>query len=58
MEGLLLVAMTGYGQDADRKRTEEAGFDHHLVKPVNYAEIEKILAAPFRQPVAASGLRA
>jgi PAS domain S-box-containing protein len=29
-----LVALTGYGQDADKARTREAGFDHHLVKPV------------------------
>jgi PAS domain S-box-containing protein len=31
---LLLIAVTGYGQDADRARSREAGFDHHLVKPV------------------------
>src|SRR5438876_236052 len=29
-----LVAMTGYGQEEDRRRSREAGFDHHLVKPV------------------------
>src|SRR5262249_57319446 len=30
---LLLVAVTGYGQDADQRRAREAGFDRHLVKP-------------------------
>jgi CheY-like chemotaxis protein len=40
----LLVALTGYGQEADRQRTLEAGFDYHLVKPVDFAEISTILA--------------
>jgi DNA-binding response OmpR family regulator len=31
----VLVALTGWGQTEDRLRTREAGFDHHLVKPVN-----------------------
>jgi two-component system CheB/CheR fusion protein len=31
----LLVALTGYGQTEDRRRSREAGFDHHLVKPVD-----------------------
>ena len=30
-----LVALTGYGQEDDRRRSREAGFDHHLVKPVD-----------------------
>jgi len=33
-EGVLLVAVTGWGQDEDRRRSAQAGFDHHLVKPV------------------------
>jgi len=50
LKDVLLVALTGYGQDSDRQRTKAAGFDHHLVKPVRFAEIEKILAtAPTRQ---------
>jgi PAS domain S-box-containing protein len=32
---LRLVALTGYGQDSDRKRSAEAGFDHHMVKPID-----------------------
>ncbi|HEX8106153.1 MAG TPA: response regulator, partial [Kofleriaceae bacterium] len=31
---LRLIAVTGYGQDSDRARAREAGFDYHLVKPV------------------------
>jgi CheY-like chemotaxis protein len=41
---LLLVALTGYGQPADRKRSEEAGFDLHLVKPVDPERLERFLA--------------
>jgi CheY-like chemotaxis protein len=41
---MLLVAMTGWGQDEDRRRTKAAGFDHHLVKPVEPAVIEELLA--------------
>ena len=42
--GVLLVAVSGYGQEADRRRSSEAGFDHHLVKPVKLEELERILA--------------
>lgn len=42
---VVLVALTGYGQDSDRQRSQEAGFDHHLVKPVEFAKIESILTA-------------
>ena len=35
LDQTLLVALTGYGQDEDRRRSAEAGFDHHLVKPVD-----------------------
>jgi len=38
-----LVAMTGYGQREDRRRTQEAGFDAHLVKPVDPQELKKLL---------------
>jgi len=40
----VLIAVTGYGQDEDRKRTAEVGFDHHLVKPVDIRRLESILA--------------
>ena len=39
-----LIAMTGYGQDSDRQRSEEAGFDHHLVKPVDSQKLQDLLA--------------
>lgn len=42
--GSILVAVTGYGQEADRKRTLAAGFDYHLAKPVNMHELAKILS--------------
>jgi len=41
---LQLVALTGWGQDEDRKKTAEAGFDVHLVKPVDYDQLLKLLA--------------
>jgi CheY-like chemotaxis protein len=42
---LVLVAMTGYGHEADRQRSQEAGFDHHLVKPADFGKVERILAS-------------
>jgi len=42
---VLLVAMTGYGQQTDRDRSRVSGFDHHLVKPAAFADVEAILAA-------------
>ena len=41
---LLIIAQTGWGQDEDRQRTRDAGFDHHLVKPVEIATLMKLLA--------------
>jgi PAS domain S-box-containing protein len=38
-----LVAMTGYGQDADRRHSLEAGFDDHLVKPADFAMLRRVL---------------
>ena len=43
LKDLVLVAMTGYGQETDRERSREAGFDHHLVKPADLDELLKIL---------------
>ncbi len=42
---VLLVALTGWGQDEDKERTRQAGFDHHLIKPAEPATIEKLLAS-------------
>ncbi|HET6878683.1 MAG TPA: ATP-binding protein [Pirellulales bacterium] len=41
--GLALVAVTGYGQDEDRRRTSDAGFDAHLVKPADFAALSNLL---------------
>ncbi len=41
--GVRLVALTGYGQDADRRRAAEASFDAHLVKPVTAEHLERLL---------------
>ena len=43
-DNVVLVAVTGYGQDSDRQRSQEAGFDHHLVKPADYEKLQQILA--------------
>ncbi|CAN7530184.1 ATP-binding protein [Massilia sp. LjRoot122] len=42
--GATLVAVTGYGQEQDRRNSAAAGFDHHLVKPVDMASLDKIVA--------------
>lgn len=42
--GIRLIALTGYGQASDRQATMQAGFDQHLVKPVQPAELLKVLA--------------
>lgn len=39
----MLVALTGWGQHDDRRRSREAGFDHHLVKPVDHAALMQLL---------------
>jgi PAS domain S-box-containing protein len=43
--GVRLVAVTGWGQEEDRRRSKEAGFDHHLVKPVDPEELRQMLSA-------------
>jgi len=42
---IVVVAVTGWGQDEDRLRSSEAGFDHHLVKPVDQGTLAEILAS-------------
>ncbi len=41
----VLVAVTGWGQEGDRRRSHEAGFDQHMVKPVDPSGLMKTLAA-------------
>ncbi len=40
---MVIIALTGWGQAEDRQRTKEAGFDHHLVKPVDVAKLKELL---------------
>jgi CheY-like chemotaxis protein len=44
LKSVFLVAMTGYGQDEDRRRALEAGFDHHLTKPADPDALVRLLA--------------
>jgi CheY-like chemotaxis protein len=45
LHNIVLIAMTGYGREKERQRSQEAGFDHHLVKPADFGTLEQILAA-------------
>ncbi len=45
-ERVRLIALTGWGQDADRRRSAEAGFDHHCIKPIEFEELQRLLAEP------------
>ena len=50
LQKVVLVAMTGYGQESDRQRSHEAGFDHHLVKPGDFGRLLEILATSAESP--------
>ncbi|MHC5540172.1 response regulator, partial [Singulisphaera rosea] len=39
----VIIAVSGYGQDEDRKKSKQAGIDHHFVKPVDHDALLKIL---------------
>jgi CheY-like chemotaxis protein len=43
-QAIVLIALTGWGQDSDRQKTKEAGFDEHMVKPAEPAELRRLLA--------------
>jgi PAS domain S-box-containing protein len=47
--GITLVAVTGWGQAEDRRRTQAAGFHHHLTKPVDLPALEELLAVVWRE---------
>ncbi|HET7061939.1 MAG TPA: ATP-binding protein, partial [Nitrosospira sp.] len=40
-----LIALTGWGQEEDRRRSKESGFDHHLTKPVNFRDLADLIAS-------------
>ncbi len=44
LEHVVLIALTGYGQEADRRTALQAGFNHHLVKPARLEQLQKILS--------------
>jgi len=41
--GVRCVALTGFGAEEDRKRSRDAGFDHHMVKPIEFAGLQDLL---------------
>jgi len=43
-KGTIFVAVTGFGQEDDKLRSREAGFDYHLTKPINLSEMREILS--------------
>jgi CheY-like chemotaxis protein len=45
----LLIAVTGYGHEEDRRRSAGAGFDHHLTKPVDPEALQRLLELPIRR---------
>jgi PAS domain S-box-containing protein len=47
---VILVALTGWGQTEDKKRSTDAGFDHHLVKPVEMTALQSLLSTLHRNP--------
>jgi CheY-like chemotaxis protein len=49
-QSIVLIALTGWGQEEDKRRAKEAGFNFHLVKPVDPAVIQKMLAGLVRVP--------
>ena len=44
-ETMLLIALTGWGQDGDRRRVKDAGFDHHLIKPVDFTVLQQLMTS-------------
>jgi CheY-like chemotaxis protein len=42
--GVVLVALSGYGQESHRKRAKEAGFNYHLIKPISLEDLEKVIS--------------
>lgn len=50
---LLLIALTGWGQEEDRRKSSDAGFDAHLVKPVDHVQLLELLSTTASRPLAA-----
>ena len=45
-----LIALTGWGQENDRRRAQEAGFDHHIGKPASVAQLRSVMHSLRRDP--------
>jgi len=54
--GAMLIALTGYGRTEDRNRSKSAGFDHHLLKPVNFDTLSVLLSSVQNRPVNADSV--
>ena len=50
LRNVLLIALTGYGQDSDKQSTRDAGFDYHLAKPVDFKTVQSLLATVDMHP--------
>ncbi len=58
LKGLRLVALTGYGQEEDRRKAYEAGLDHHMTKPASFEAVQEfLLTVPVRREHGATGHR-
>jgi len=57
LQGTLIVALTGYGQESDRQRSARAGFDYHLVKPVDLEELRRLVSTGKREEMLKRGVR-
>ena len=44
LENVVLIAVTGYGQESDRQTAFDAGFDHHVAKPARLDQLQRLLA--------------
>jgi CheY-like chemotaxis protein len=53
---MVLVALTGWGQEADRRRSREAGFDSHWVKPLDVDNFARYIERLFEQPTSRGGI--
>src|SRR5262249_34039382 len=49
LKNMQLIAVSGYGQETDRTRSQEAGFDAHLVKPVDPQKVQEVLATLMKE---------
>ena len=50
LEGMVIAALTGYGEPQDRKRSRAAGFDRHFVKPLNFEKLNELIDS-MSQPI-------